>query len=131
MPSGAEGDICRPPWLRYQFIQQRYGALVSAVFDTGQIPKADRAEAVRATVAEHLLRVEIDFPPDHRSRGGAYSDHRLDRSHGLDLDLECGEGAPHRGADPRRLHTEHLHGIADDGILCGGPARAGSDLAPW
>jgi AraC-binding-like domain len=37
---------------------------VSAVFDTGQIPKADRAEAVRATVAEHLVPVEIDFAAD-------------------------------------------------------------------
>jgi hypothetical protein len=52
---GAEGDICRPAWLRYQVIQQRYGAPVSVAFDTGQIPKADRAEAVRAAVAEHLV----------------------------------------------------------------------------
>jgi AraC-like DNA-binding protein len=37
---------------------------VSAVFDTGQIPKADRAEAVRAAVAEHLVPVEIDFAAD-------------------------------------------------------------------
>jgi AraC-like DNA-binding protein len=32
--------------------------------DTGQIPKADRAEAVRAAVAEHLVPVEIDFAAD-------------------------------------------------------------------
>src|SRR5271156_4476212 len=64
MSGGAEGDICRPPWLRYQAIQQRYGALVSAVFDTGQIPKADRAEAVRGWIAEHLVPVEIDFAAD-------------------------------------------------------------------
>jgi hypothetical protein len=38
--------------------------LVSAVFDTGQIPKADRAEAVRAAVAERLVPVEIDFAAD-------------------------------------------------------------------
>jgi len=37
---------------------------VSAAFDTGQIPKADRAEAVRAAVAEHLVPVEIDFAAD-------------------------------------------------------------------
>jgi hypothetical protein len=37
---------------------------VSAVLDTGQIPKADRAEAVRAAVAEHLVPVEIDFAAD-------------------------------------------------------------------
>jgi hypothetical protein len=37
---------------------------VSAVFDTGQIPKADRAEAVRAAVAERLVPVEIDFAAD-------------------------------------------------------------------
>jgi hypothetical protein len=37
---------------------------VSVAFDTGQIPKADRAEAVRAAVAEHLVPVEIDFAAD-------------------------------------------------------------------
>jgi AraC-like DNA-binding protein len=61
---GAEGDICRPPRRSYHVIPQRYGALVTAVFDTGQIPKADRAEAVRATVAENLVAVEIDFAAD-------------------------------------------------------------------
>ena len=35
--------------------------LVTDVFDTGQIPKADRAEVVRATVVEHMVPVEIDF----------------------------------------------------------------------
>jgi AraC-like DNA-binding protein len=38
--------------------------LVSVVFDTGQIPKADRAEVVRATVAEYMVPVEIDFAAD-------------------------------------------------------------------
>jgi hypothetical protein len=37
---------------------------VSVALDTGQIPKADRAEAVRAAVAEHLVPVEIDFAAD-------------------------------------------------------------------
>ena len=37
---------------------------MSIVLDTGQIPKADRAEAVRAAVAEHLVPVEIDFAAD-------------------------------------------------------------------
>jgi AraC-like DNA-binding protein len=37
---------------------------VTAVFDTGQVPKADCAEVVRATVAEHLVPVEIDFAAD-------------------------------------------------------------------
>ena len=37
---------------------------MSVAFDTGQIPKADRAEAVRAAVAEHLVPVEIDFAAD-------------------------------------------------------------------
>jgi hypothetical protein len=37
---------------------------VSTALDTGQIPKADRAEAVRAAVAEHLVPVEIDFAAD-------------------------------------------------------------------
>jgi hypothetical protein len=37
---------------------------VTAVFDAGQIPKADRAEAVRAAVAKNLVPVEIDFAAD-------------------------------------------------------------------
>jgi len=34
---------------------------VTVVFDAGQIPKADRAEAVRAAVAKNLVPVEISF----------------------------------------------------------------------
>lgn len=48
----------------YHAIQQRYRMLVTDVFDTGHIPKAERAEAVRAVVAEHLVPVEIDFAAD-------------------------------------------------------------------
>jgi hypothetical protein len=41
---------------------------VTVVFDARQIPKADRAEAVRAAVAEHLVPVEIDFAADRGRR---------------------------------------------------------------
>ena len=48
----------------YHAIQRCCGALVTAVFDTGYIPKADRAEAVRVAIAEHLVPVEVDFAAD-------------------------------------------------------------------
>lgn len=36
---------------------------MTAVFDTGQIPKADCVEAVRSAVAESFVAAEIDFSP--------------------------------------------------------------------
>jgi hypothetical protein len=103
---------------------------VSVAFDTGQIPKADRAEAVRAAVAEHLVPVEIDFAAD---RGPAAARIAITDLAELTVWTSTSNAVKvHRTA--ALTHDDFTPSIfmglqMTDPVWC--PARAASHPAPW